>query len=218
MNINYPTIIVDNFFKYPHDVRNLAMSMEYTPNEIGLFSGVRTKSLHITHPNFFTEVCDKILNCYSIKYNDYVASMFFHLTGQENGDSGWVHRDANLLLGSVIYLNLDNNSFDSGTTFYKLNNLNHSKEYLNNMRESFKVSSDDKQSKIKHNQNFTPTINIGNMFNRMIAYDASNPHAGTGYYGTNKETSRLTLITFFGHIRTEENQTVLQRANALSIL
>lgn len=218
MNINYPTIIVDNFFKYPHDVRNLALSMVYEPSKEGMYSGVRTESLHITHPDFFTEVCNKILSCYSIKYQAYVASMFFHLTGQENGDFGWVHKDSNLLLGSVIYLNFDNNSFDSGTTLYKLNNLDYSMKNFSNMRESFKVASDDKQSKIKHNRNFTPTVNIGNMFNRMIAYDASNLHAGTGYYGTNKENTRLTLITFFGHIRTEENQTVLQRANALSIL
>ena len=218
MNINYPTIIVDNFFKYPHDVRNLALSLAYEPSNEGMYSGVRTESLHITHPNFFKAVCHKILTCYSIKYEDYIAGMYFHLTDQKSGDSGWIHKDANNLLGSIIYLNIDNNSFNSGTYLYKINNLDHSRENLKDMKDSYKFSTDNKQSQIKHNRDYTPTINIGNLFNRMIAYDASYPHSGTGYFGTNKETSRLTLITFFGHIITQDSLTVLQRANALSIL
>ena len=50
---DYPTVIVDNFFKYPLDVREFALSLNYKPSEEGIYSGKRTTSLHITHINFF---------------------------------------------------------------------------------------------------------------------------------------------------------------------
>ena len=68
------------------------------------------------------------------------------------------------------------------------------------MKKSFITAADNKQVKLQHNQDYTPIVKIGNMFNRMIAYDAKNPHAGSSYYGNSKETERLTLLTFFEKI------------------
>lgn len=218
MIYDYPVIIADNFFKYPQDVRELALSMDYYPSEIGIYSGVRTESLHLTHTNFFREVCCKILNSYSLRFTDYIATMHFHLTGEEFGDNGWVHIDGSTVIASIIYLNLDNNDIDTGTCLYKLKNLNHGIETLPAMKKSFITAADNRQVKIQHNQDYTPVVKIGNMFNRMIAYDARNPHAGSSYYGNSKETERLTLLTFFEKIILEDNTPPLRRADRFSKL
>jgi len=222
MIYDYPTIIVDNFFKYPQDVRNMALSMEYFSSDIGTYSGVRTSSLHLSHNNFFRAVCGKILDCYSLEYIDYSAYMHFHLTGQEFGNSGWVHPDAGrenkFGFACIIYLNIDNNSINNGTCLYKVKNLNKDYQYIPEMKKSFIDSVDDKEAKTLHNQNYITTVKVGNMFNRLIGYDLRNPNTGSTYYGDDKETSRLTLLVFFEKIITISGLTPLHRAEAYSDL
>ena len=41
----YPTLIVDNFFKDPIAVRDFALQLEYHTSSDGTYSGKRTKSL-----------------------------------------------------------------------------------------------------------------------------------------------------------------------------
>jgi hypothetical protein len=221
---DYPTVIVDNFFKYPLDIREFALQFKFSPSEVGRFSGVRTGSLHETHASFFRSVCKKILDCYSIQFTNYRAAMHFHLTGDEFGDNGWVHTDANgdLALGiaSIIYLNTDNNNLTNGTGLYKLTNPDYSKDQaednINEMRKSYIEVKDNVDIKHKHNLNFEPTVMVGNMFNRMVAYDSRTPHAGLKYFGNDNISSRLTLLTFFYDIQTVNNLTPLQRAEARS--
>lgn len=220
MIYDYPTIVVDNFFKDPNEIRNFALKFKFEPCDVGTFSGIRTESLHITHTNFFKRVCSKILDCYSIPYHNFSASMHFHLTDEKFGDSGWVHTDAsnNLPpgLASIIYLNPDNNSIDTGTNLYKLNNLDYGHEDIKDMKLSFIESRDKADIRHKANLNYTPTVKIGNFYNRMIAYDSRTPHAGSSYFGNDRNTSRLTLLTFFHAIQTPDNFTPLRRADARS--
>jgi hypothetical protein len=224
MIYDYPTIIVDRFFKYPLDIREFALQFKYVPSDIGTYSGVRTESLHITHINFFRSVCRKILDCYSIQFTDYNASMHFHLTGDKFGDTGWVHTDASQAqspgIASIIYLNTDNNNLSNGTGLYKLNNPDYGQDYaydnIRDMKKSFIDATDNVDSKNQHNQNFVPTVKVGNIFNRMIAYDTRTPHSGETYFGSDLTSSRLTLLTFFNTIHTADNFTPLKRAEAIS--
>ena len=220
MIYDYPTIIVDGFFKDPLLVRELALTLPYKHSSEGVYSGKRTDSLHITHPNFFESVCKKILDCYSLPYSDYSALMHFHLTGSEFGNSGWVHTDAGRKggsqLASIVYLNTDDNSIEYGTSLYKQINLDYGYENIRDMKSSFINSIDNTSSKIDHNKNYQVTTKVGNFFNRMVAYDACNHHAGTGYYGKDDTTSRLTLLTFFQNICAMDNSTPTRRAENYS--
>ena len=220
MIYDYPTIIVDNFLKYPLDVREFALQFKFEPSDIGIYSGVRTKSLHNTHPNFFRSVCNKILQCYSIQYNGYNATMHFHLTGAEFGDSGWVHTDAGEDIppgiASIIYLNPQNNSIDTGTTLYKLHNLDRSGELVRDMKTSFIEAEDKKELRRKNNLDYIPTTSVGNFLNRMVAYDTRTPHAGATYFGNDTTSSRLTLLTFFHRVESGDGYTPLRRAEAYS--
>ena len=81
------------------------------------------------------------------------------------------------------------------------------------MKQSFIDSVDNHEDKILHNENYLPTVKIGNMFNRLVGYDPRNPHAGSSYFGDDKETSRLTLLVFFERIITPDGYTPLHRTH-----
>ncbi len=221
MLFNYPTIIADGFFKDPFEVRKMALELEYKTSPQGVYSGKRTPSLHLTHLNFFREVCGKILDCYSIPYTNYSASMHFHTTGAEFGDSGWVHADSTKGEGSVlaclVYLNpFSQSDITCGTSLYRLTNLNYGAETIPYMKESFISGVDNKNKKEEYNSNYIKTVDVGGNFNRMLAYDAKQYHTGSGYYGDDNNSSRLTLLTFFDSIQSESGYTVLDRADIRS--
>ena len=222
MIYNYPTVIVDNFFKDPLQVREFALGFNYRLSDNGIFSGVRTESLNNTHQNFVRKVCNKILNCLSIHCIDYAADLYFHLTGKDFGGNGWVHSDGTGILGhgpvlaAIVYLNPQCQDISGGTNLYKLADLNYSNTYVREMRQSFKNGVDDKELKELHNQSYNETLNVGGIFNRLVVYDSKQSHAGAGYFGDTTETSRLTMLVFFQNIVTEDNQTPLIRAEALS--
>jgi hypothetical protein len=222
MIYNYPTVIIDNFFKDPLQVRDFALTFNYQPSPIGIFSGVRTDSLHDTHVNFFRSVCEKILNSLSLQYIDYKANLNFHLTGEEFGDNGWVHSDGNgisgqgAILAAIVYLNPQCRDITGGTSLFKLKNLNHTNTSVREMRKSFIDSVDNNELKELNNQNYNETVKVGGVFNRLVMYDAKQDHAGAGYFGDTLETSRLTMLVFFHEIITKNNNSPLRRAEALS--
>jgi hypothetical protein len=219
MIYNYPTLIVDNFFKDPNEVRKLALSQEFLPSPDSRFAGVRTKNLYINYPKFYTLVCRKILDCYSIRFIKFSATMHFHWTGEEFNSECWVHRDNNpMVLSSIIYLNETNNSIDNGTGLYKLSNLSDWDSNTIGMRDAFSKPGIKDGAAALHNQSYSPILKIGNLYNRMVSYDASMPHTGEGYFGNTKDTGRLTLVTFFKEITSEDNYTPLQRAETFNDL
>ena len=55
----YPTIIIDNFFTDPDEVRNIGLQLPKLDN-YDLYPGVRTKPLHETRPDFFNWSTNKI--------------------------------------------------------------------------------------------------------------------------------------------------------------
>jgi len=208
---DYPTIVVDRFFKDPLEVRKLALGMKYEPSPEGIFSGKRTEPLHINYINFFREVCKKILNCYSIPFIDYTAMMHFHITGEEFGNTGWVHNDGGVL-ASIVYLNIDSsNNINNGTSLYRIKNINKN-ESSSILRRSFIEGKDYTEEKNKYNSDYEEVIRVGEVFNRLISYDSNHNHCGSGYYGNSVSNSRLTLLVFFQEIITEDNKSSLRRA------
>jgi len=112
------TIVVDNFFENVDEVINLSKKLKYYPapdNEN--WPGLRTKSLHSTHYNFFNKVILKVLNYYYpnsevIYNNSHVA--FSKLKYGDKGKTRF-HQD-NVKLAAVIYLS--DGDMASGTTIF----------------------------------------------------------------------------------------------------
>lgn len=208
--------MVDNFLKDPLSIREFALSLEYKPSPKGIYSGKRTDTLRETHKYFFHQVCTKVLDCMSIPYIEFQADLRFHITGEEFGDSGWIHIDDNVTLAGIVYLNPQCRDINNGTSIYRLNNFEYTPTLNGEMRHAFMSGVDNDEVKTSVNQNYTETVKIGGVFNRLVTYDARQLHAGAGYFGDTHETSRLTMLVFFNKIINPEYLTPLQRAERLS--
>ena len=192
-------IIVDNFHEQPHAFRKLALELEYAASPQGVYSGKRTSSLHHTHKNLYERIKKRILKYYQLNSDDYHAEICFHITEGVFGEEGWVHNDFPADLASILYLNPNINDSSSGTSlFYPTPNYqNNNLKTSLSMRRSFIEGKDNLEMKKEYNSNFIKTTTIGGKFNRLVAYPGGMFHAGEGYFGTDINNSRLTLVSFF---------------------
>jgi hypothetical protein len=225
MIYDYPTVIVDSFFKDPQAIKELGLSMDFQASKTDRFSGKRTESLHIKYPGLFKEICNKILKCYSLEYINYNASLHFHVTGEQFGDSGWCHVDSitnNPGIASIIFLNQDDGS--SGTSTYRLKNVGYDpndQDYWNTIRKTFYNQEENPEIELlkkEHKSNFQETVNISSVYNRMISFDKRCLHAGNGYYGNSVENMRLVMLAFFYEIELKNKISPLHEAEILTYI
>ena len=204
----FPTITIDNFFKDPQEIRKFALAQEYFPAPQHNFSGKRTANLWETYPFLAEKISAKVLMSCGFQVERYICHAFFHLTGENFGDTGWAHEDfsssdnpLSVKFASIIYLNPDVSGLSGGTSIYKLKNFNYNVNgSVDVMRDSFKNNLDNKEARKNHNSNYEEEIRIGGAYNRLVCYDSRRPHSGFGYFGNSKEEQRLTCILFFNNI------------------
>jgi hypothetical protein len=58
----YPTIVVDDFFKYPNNIKKLSQDLIYEKDKDGKWPGERSKPIHQTNYDFFNFFNQKILS------------------------------------------------------------------------------------------------------------------------------------------------------------
>jgi hypothetical protein len=169
-------IVIDNFFKNPDDVRNLALRLKYRsrdPHEF--FEGIRSQSLHEINNKFYNDICSKIIIEYFGAGNySYEASVFFHQTSNnDKQDPQWInhkiHTDPVVTTG-IIFLT-PNSPIACGTQTYR--NINGT---------------------------YVPDVVMGNQYNRLIAYDGAIPHSAMDFFG-NEDSSRLVMLCFIEKIK-----------------
>jgi hypothetical protein len=192
------SIIVDDFFQNPEEIRKIALKLEFTPSLDGSYSGRRTASLKYTHAFIHREVEHRVLNYYNLSPSNYITDTYFHITGERSGKEGWVHIDYPAHLASVLYLNPDVKDIKSGTSLYDKNTgfEGPSQKEILVYRKAFIQDIDYVVEKEQNNSNYTKTAIIGGKFNRMIIYPGCVSHTGEGYFGNNVDDSRLTLVAF----------------------
>lgn len=209
--MKYPTIIQDNFFKDPYQIIDYAYSLEYTDND-ETYPGSRTKCLSEINYDLYNSICLKTLGLYDkttgLGRGDLVPSYNIGLYFQKvppNFGQGWIHVDYPVQSTFIIYLN-PNAPLDSGTSFYQVKNeyrpipidkftdggILEEKEkayqYLDN-----RGIKDCEEARKENNKIYEKTLDIGNVFNRFIMFDADIPHAQNNM---DYEHERLTLIGF----------------------
>jgi hypothetical protein len=198
----YPTIIIDDFLKDPLKVREYGLTLNYGKGNN--FSGKRTDNLFNVNSYFSSSICNKILYSCGIPFIEYKAELHFHLTGQEFGESGWPHTDFDNLkdtkFACIIYLNIQPNGLDSGTSIFRVKNFKNIDETVPAMQTTFKTGQDNLEEKNSAIDNYEETVRVGGIFNRMVAYDSRRPHCGNGYFGDTTDSQRLTLLAFFKEI------------------
>lgn len=197
-----PTIVVDNFYENPDLIRDWALSQEFFKGNRGSWPGLRTELLHTLNPALFNLTLKKLL----FVLQDYGYREILDMqTGFQIIDgswgTGWVHDDdPKLHVAGVIYMSPDA-PVNSGTTVYEDQpDFDGSKYGELFMKDVFSETAEDREQyfKYRHEQraHFTPTVSVGNVYNRCIIFDTRNWHSADNFFGTTKENSRLTQVFF----------------------
>ena len=203
--MQWPTLIVDDFFTDPHAVVKLSKTLKYTRSRDSKWPGTRSPPLHEADRDFFLWSTRKIMTLLyptQIVVDDGVrwqAEQHFQCVPYKTyGEEGWVHGDGNAEFTVIIYLS---NHHESGTCLYEGKHFNIRPEYKEEKERFYKDLKDRKRMKKykdKNNSKFRKKVELFSNFNRLVLFDGSNWHASRNS-GKEKD-DRLTLITFFSNI------------------
>lgn len=213
-----PTTIVDNFFECPSFVRDYALTLEYGKHG-GHYPGTRTDEIFFLNPKLCEYLSNRIMSLF-YTFNqkiDWKIDIRFQLT-PEHYECGWAHADgAVALIAGVVYLNPDA-PLNGGTLLCKPNKKFHDPldPNLLNMKDAFY---DDKivdmnlcrEARNHINDRFDVTLQVNNVYNRALIYNANEFHREHMFFGKDKESSRLTLVFFANQINTTD-KTLLQKS------
>ena len=203
--MQWPTLIVDDFFTDPYAVVKLSKTLKYSRPIKGNYPGTRSPPLHEASRDFFLWSTRKIMTLLyptQIVVDDgvrWLAEQHFQRVPYEiYGEEGWVHRDEIGEITVIIYLS---DHCESGTCLYGGKHFNVAPEYTEE-KERFNRDLKDRKRmekyKDKNNSKFRKKVELFSNFNRLVLFDGSNWHASRNS-GEDK-SDRLTLVTFFSDI------------------
>ena len=206
--MQWPTLIVDNFFTDPQAVVKLSKTLKYTRAENGRWPGTRSASLHEVDKDFFLWSTQKIMALLYPMERDtlqWQANQHFQRVPQGTyGEEGWVHSDLAYEFTSIIYLS---NHLQSGTCLYEGKHFNLNPKYQEEKEKFYRDLKDKKRMKKykdKNNSRFTKKVELFSNFNRLVLFDGSNWHASNN--SDAGKGDRLTLISFFKNIKCKNMQ------------
>lgn len=176
---------VDNFYDDPLAVREFALQQTF--QEEIYFRGKRTPQQFL-FPGL-KERFEEIMGIKITKWEEHgMNGRFQHCTVED----ALVYHCDDQTWAAVIYLTPDAPP-ETGTTLWrhKKYKLRHIKEMHNGpMGYAFDKGFLDRTP-------FEPVDVIGNVFNRLVIWDAGSIHSASEYFGMKKEDSRLFQIFFF---------------------
>ena len=175
--------VVDNFYSDPMSVRDYALKQEYE-DQSDWYKGRRTIDQH-----FVPGTKKAIESIMGIKIKEWeshgMCGRFQYCTPQ---DSLVYHFDGQTY-AAMIYLT-PNAPYQCGTSFYahRETGVRHESDFNSDV--AFSGGFYDKTK-------FELVDTVGNIFNRLVIFDAKCLHAASEYFGTTIEDSRLFHIFFF---------------------
>ena len=199
--INYPVTIVDNFLDDPEALRKYALGLDYKPeSKDSDYPGLRSDRLDLINLELFRKIGNKIVRLFYFTNNkailwNWVADAYFQKVGLDNGNLGWVHRDRDICLTAIVYLNPD---LTVGTTiFKKIDTLEDSMKTFCNNRINLTTNELDRKL---YNEKYQETIKVSGLYNRLLTFEGTCYHAPQDYVPNSADDFRLTLIYYFKHI------------------
>jgi len=206
--MEWPTLIVDNFFADPQAIVKLSKTFKYNQATDGTWPGTRTPPIHQVDKAFLQWSTRKMMTVlYPMNVNDMrwnAVQYFQRVPYKIHGEEGWVHHDGPNEITSIIYLS---NHPNSGTCLYKGKHFNTEAEYKKEKERFYRDLKDiNRMEKYrnKNNSKFRKKVELFSNFNRLVLFDGHHWHAFKNS-GADKE-DRLTLITFFNNIRCKNLQ------------
>jgi|TARA_B100000900_G_scaffold299374_1_gene257967 hypothetical protein len=196
-----PTMVVDNFYEEPDQVREYALSLEYFKGDRGSWPGVRTKLFHEFDQkslDFFSKKLLVYLKDYGYTGFDEIQTAF-HST-PESYTRGWVHDDdPKLNVAGVVYLNKEAPQ-GTGTVIYEDMDFDGGKYAEVFMQDVLDVPAKEKEefNQIREAQvaEFKKTVTMESVYNRAIIFDTRLWHSPEHFYGNTIKDSRLTQVFF----------------------
>ena len=194
-----PTIIKDDFLRYPNKVLDLINKCEFKKDETGRWPGERSEALHNVDDNFFNWIHEKI---FALLYPDYsndivfeAASYFQKVNGNLYDHQGWVHKDQSLMT-IILYLSKHENC---GTSLWQPKTF--MKDAMNSDQKygMYKGEIENKEGLPylkENNDKFNKTLTINSKFNRLLIFDSQTYHSADNFKDANYEEDRLTFISF----------------------
>jgi hypothetical protein len=195
-NIKGSLIIVDNFYNNALDVRKYILTQEFSVK--GNYPGQRTIS-------YATEDLKNIIQKYIQPFAGNITDFPIPKEDKSNAsaiyngafqytvarDRSWVHTDKWNNWAGVLFLTPDA-PLTAGTAFYRFYDGSMSQEdtdFLKNQKTVDRFTQDLTKWKM--------VDQVGNVFNRLILFDAHNYHMSMDYFGDSKENGRLFQVFFF---------------------
>lgn len=209
------TYVVDNFFKNPQAVIDLGNSLEYYNNEA--WPGLRTINLlEINNPlvvefakYFAKKIADEVF--YGIK--QFKIDIRFHkneVYDVDEANYGWIHNDE-IDFAGLVYLNKEESNMNTGTSIFDkiLSEDFQVQDYESRKELNLKKNVTEQYlNDLKNNRSqFIETVNVGNKFNRLVAYDASQWHRPNSY--NVKTLPRYSLLFFVDNVQFVELPSIL---------
>ena len=194
-------IIVDNFYKNAMDTRNYILSQEFSVK--GNFPGQRTISYANEH---LKEMIQKYIEPFGGKITvfpcpkpdnsdkneekekDIYNGAFQYTTAR---DRSWIHTDKWNNWAGVLFMT-PNAPLSAGTAFYRFKDgatCEEDGKILNNKDEVDRFSQDLTKWEM--------VDSVGNVFNRLVLFNAHRYHMSMDYFGDTKENGRLFQTFFF---------------------
>jgi hypothetical protein len=226
----FPTLVIDDFLDNPDKVRQMALAMDYEPTN-GNYPGYRTKNLYEINPKLFNYMSQKFFSAFfdfniPIKWNITVCFQKIYAFSNDKDapvNDGWIHTDDDRnVLSGVLYLNPDPAPY-TGTNICQPKSDDFSYNKLDSSYNDTKISLyrdnnklENYNEKIKEfNDMFTDTIQVSNLYNRLIAFDAQSFHNANSYHFIGDEP-RLTCVFFVDNIITP-SMPPLERIRSLTM-
>jgi hypothetical protein len=201
-----PVLIYDDFFNTPDAIRNFALGLDF-PDKGEAWPGYRTKALHLNESKFFHYVNERILRLLfsepDPEFSYYAKTCFQKITGIPP-TKGWIHTDKDVLT-AIVYLT-PNAALNTGTSIYRLkeNLIGYDAKNLMPVKERLYSHGDNLEEALlgveENNSAFEETINISNLYNRLVVFDSSCFHAAQELCSSEEGHERLTLISFFTRV------------------
>jgi len=199
-----PITIVDNFFEDPDYIRSEALKLSYNK--------AKAPGLRAMCPPGIANIVAKKIFALLIDMNKHVVEgkleIYFQLTTKEL-EHGWVHNDVNgrFYFAGVIYLT-PNAPLSGGTSIYKSINTESQLDLMENLQkikvDFYTGKSNDlkkfKENREQNNSLFNKTVDVSNVYNRLVMYPVDEFHSENILFGETKEDARLTLGFFVEHI------------------
>ena len=192
---NPKLIVIDDFYDNPDEIRGFALSRRFAPH-IEYHKGQRTESKYI--PDGIKETLESLLRMKITSWEDQGANGVFQFCTAE--DALVYHVDSQTY-AAVVFLTPDAPA-SCGTTFFKSGRTglrgaptDEDSSKLGKDKDSlaFDIFQDDYYDKT----DLEVVDVVGNVYNRLVIWDAKMIHAASEYFGNSLGNSRLFHMFFF---------------------